>query len=299
MLMKFSVAPESSRVTALALFDFDCIKTCSIIDFRFDINTSWSRYHLISADLIRHLENPATLLHISVWIHPSSGLGVDQTRWGHCRVYCLGWWLFVGLSFPPVHRGWSWSWLSSGPGIGPIGDQPCYSCNTCMGVDRLVWLVLCFLRMVWYTKLGHELDCSCPLVLGYCLSSVGHLTTSLVVAQSFTVVGFLVASRLGWLGKSWSQVHLVLLSWPTALIWRLQWASSSSLCRWLVLVVWRLYQVSSYSYWTLWGRDWWFLGTLYCSLLGPSGLQIWLCIHWCLGIRTSAFQVGPWLTALW
>ena len=65
MLMKFSVAPESNRATALALFDLNCIKTRSVIDFQFEINTSWSRYHLISADLIRHLENPATSLHIS------------------------------------------------------------------------------------------------------------------------------------------------------------------------------------------------------------------------------------------
>ena len=65
MLMKFSVASESSRVTVSALFDLECTKTHSIIDFRFKINTSWSRYHLISADLIRHLENPVTSLHIS------------------------------------------------------------------------------------------------------------------------------------------------------------------------------------------------------------------------------------------
>jgi hypothetical protein len=65
MLMKFSVAPESSRATVSALFNLNCIKTCSVIDLRFEINTSWSRYRLISADLIRHLENPVTFLHIS------------------------------------------------------------------------------------------------------------------------------------------------------------------------------------------------------------------------------------------
>jgi hypothetical protein len=65
MLMKFSVAPESNRVTVSALFDLDYIKTRSVIDFWFEINTSWSQYRLISADLIRHLENPATFLHIS------------------------------------------------------------------------------------------------------------------------------------------------------------------------------------------------------------------------------------------
>jgi hypothetical protein len=65
MFMKFSVAPESSRAMASALFNLKCIKTRSVIDLWFDINTSWSQYHLISADLIRHLENPATSLHIS------------------------------------------------------------------------------------------------------------------------------------------------------------------------------------------------------------------------------------------
>ena len=63
--MKFSVAPESSRATVSALFDLECTKTRSVIDFRFEINTSWSRYRLISADLIRHLENPATSLRIA------------------------------------------------------------------------------------------------------------------------------------------------------------------------------------------------------------------------------------------
>jgi hypothetical protein len=65
ILMKFSVASESNRATVSALFDLDCIKTHSVIDFQFKINISWSRYRLISADLIRHLENPAIFLHIS------------------------------------------------------------------------------------------------------------------------------------------------------------------------------------------------------------------------------------------
>jgi len=49
-----------------ALFDLKYIKTRSVIDLRFDINTSWSQYHLISADLIRHLENSVTPLCTSV-----------------------------------------------------------------------------------------------------------------------------------------------------------------------------------------------------------------------------------------
>jgi hypothetical protein len=65
-LIKFSVAPESNRAIALALFNLNCMKMCSIINFQFDINTSWSWYCLSSADLIRHLENPPLLLHTFV-----------------------------------------------------------------------------------------------------------------------------------------------------------------------------------------------------------------------------------------
>ncbi len=63
--MKFSVAPESRRAMVLALFDHECIKTRSVIDFLADRNTSWSQYRLSSADLIRHLENPGFPLHTS------------------------------------------------------------------------------------------------------------------------------------------------------------------------------------------------------------------------------------------
>ena len=75
--MKFSVAPKSNRVTVSALFNLESIKTCSVIDFQFNINTSWSQYHLIRADLIRHLENPVTPLHISGQNYPSGGLEVN------------------------------------------------------------------------------------------------------------------------------------------------------------------------------------------------------------------------------
>jgi hypothetical protein len=37
--IKFSVAPESSRAMASALFDFECMKVRMVIDFLFDINT--------------------------------------------------------------------------------------------------------------------------------------------------------------------------------------------------------------------------------------------------------------------
>jgi len=77
--MKFSVAPESNRVMVSALFDLKCKKTRSVMDFRFDINTSWTQYRLISADLIRHLENSATALHISVRSRPSGGRGACHT----------------------------------------------------------------------------------------------------------------------------------------------------------------------------------------------------------------------------
>jgi hypothetical protein len=37
--IKFSVAPESSRVMVSALFDLECKKVRMVIDFLFDINT--------------------------------------------------------------------------------------------------------------------------------------------------------------------------------------------------------------------------------------------------------------------
>jgi len=64
-LMKFLVAPKSRRAMVSALFDFECIKMHSVIDFLAERNTSWSRYRLSSADLIRHWENPMFLPHIS------------------------------------------------------------------------------------------------------------------------------------------------------------------------------------------------------------------------------------------
>ena len=63
--MKFSVAPESNSAIVSALLDLECVKTRSVIDFQFEINTSWSRYCLSSADLIRLLQNPPGFLHTS------------------------------------------------------------------------------------------------------------------------------------------------------------------------------------------------------------------------------------------
>ena len=79
-LMKFSVAPESKRAIVSALFDFECIKTCSVIDFLADRNTSWSRYCLSSADLIRHRENPGFPLRTSGSIRLFGHLGESQTQ---------------------------------------------------------------------------------------------------------------------------------------------------------------------------------------------------------------------------
>ncbi len=63
--MKFSVAPESSSAIVSALFDLECVKTRSVIDLRFEINTSWSWYRLSSANLIRLLQNPPGSPHTS------------------------------------------------------------------------------------------------------------------------------------------------------------------------------------------------------------------------------------------
>ena len=56
--MKFSVAPESRRVVALALFAMGCMKKQTVIDLRADINTSPLLLCLISAKVIRRQENP-------------------------------------------------------------------------------------------------------------------------------------------------------------------------------------------------------------------------------------------------
>src|SRR6266403_1909748 len=54
---KFSVAPESRRDIVSALFEFEWIKTWTVIDFRADMYTL-ELLGLISADLIRLRENP-------------------------------------------------------------------------------------------------------------------------------------------------------------------------------------------------------------------------------------------------
>ena len=59
--MKFSVAPESTRASASALFAIECMKNRTVIDFRVDIYTSSLSLCLISADLIRRIENPLWL----------------------------------------------------------------------------------------------------------------------------------------------------------------------------------------------------------------------------------------------
>src|SRR6266851_4138646 len=82
--MKFSVAPKSRRAMVSALFDFECIKTHSVIDFLVDRNTSWSWYCLSSADLIRHLENPGSSLHVSGSVHLSDHSGESQTQLECC-----------------------------------------------------------------------------------------------------------------------------------------------------------------------------------------------------------------------
>ncbi len=56
------MAPESSRDIVSALFEFEWIKTWTVIDFRVDMYTL-ELLGLISADLIRLRENPVGLLH--------------------------------------------------------------------------------------------------------------------------------------------------------------------------------------------------------------------------------------------
>ncbi len=55
------MAPESRRDIVSALFEFEWIKTRTVIDFRADMYTL-ELLGLISADLIRLRENPVDLL---------------------------------------------------------------------------------------------------------------------------------------------------------------------------------------------------------------------------------------------
>ncbi len=55
------MAPESRRDIVSALFEFEWIKTRTVIDFRVDMYTL-ELLGLISADLIRLRENPVDLL---------------------------------------------------------------------------------------------------------------------------------------------------------------------------------------------------------------------------------------------
>jgi hypothetical protein len=59
--MKFSVAPKSTCVIDSALFDFECMKKQTVINFLLDMYTFVVGLHLISADLIRLEENPVLL----------------------------------------------------------------------------------------------------------------------------------------------------------------------------------------------------------------------------------------------
>src|SRR6266446_2167196 len=69
---KFSVAPESRRDMVSALFEFEWIKTWTVIDFRADMYTL-ELLGLISADLIRLRENPVDpLLPLLVRVFPCS-----------------------------------------------------------------------------------------------------------------------------------------------------------------------------------------------------------------------------------
>src|SRR6266851_5965191 len=90
--MKFSVAPESNSAIVSALLDLKCVKMRSVIDFRFEINTSWSQYRLSRANLIRLLQNPPALLHTSGWRHPSGPRARCQTSEWRCQECSQGKW---------------------------------------------------------------------------------------------------------------------------------------------------------------------------------------------------------------
>jgi hypothetical protein len=73
--MKFSVAPQSSSATTLALFDRECTYVRRVMDFQFEIYTFTISLHLTRADLIKHLENSA--LHRCPWCRLQFGLSLS------------------------------------------------------------------------------------------------------------------------------------------------------------------------------------------------------------------------------
>lgn len=73
--MKFSVAPESSKVEALALLLNMCRNTYIDIDWQFDKYTQSELTDLIKAALIRPTENPTLYPGSFVPEAPSSHLG--------------------------------------------------------------------------------------------------------------------------------------------------------------------------------------------------------------------------------
>ncbi len=97
--MKFSVAPESRRAMASALFAIEWMKNRTVMDFRADIYTFESWFCLIKADLIREREKsscgPISLANLSF-----SSCGIANTSHRRalilsCAGVSVGW---VGVS---------------------------------------------------------------------------------------------------------------------------------------------------------------------------------------------------------
>ena len=106
--MKFSVAPESTRARALALFAIEYMKNQTVIDFWADMYTLLLFPCLISADLIRQRENPQLL----PFLVPTSSYHLLSLCWfqsgvEQCDPLRLGPW-----SFQRRHLGslsdWHW-----------------------------------------------------------------------------------------------------------------------------------------------------------------------------------------------
>ena len=72
--IKFSVAPEFTNTIDLALFDFECMKKQTVIDFLLNTYTSEVSLYLISANLIRLEENPILLPSCQLESHSLKGI---------------------------------------------------------------------------------------------------------------------------------------------------------------------------------------------------------------------------------
>ena len=107
--MKFSVAPESTNMIDSALFDFECTKKQTVINFLLNIYMSVVVLCLISANLIRLEENPVLLPSCQSESHSPEGIACQFGLW--CvQCWCVVWYLGEGFGLLLHRHPYSWPW---------------------------------------------------------------------------------------------------------------------------------------------------------------------------------------------